>query len=120
MKLEKINTNKQLLLSTADENQIFNNLNKFDFEGFSIQFYFNQLIGLEDLQNEIYINQILHSCETKIKKGLISYKNEDGLKVYCLDTPSSLFLFSIGEFQPSLYKIILECGFRKLNSINII
>lgn len=118
--LEKSKTKKQLLFDTSNENEIYNNSHFIELEKEVVTFRFNELIGLEETElNNRDLEFVLSSCEGRIKKGLITYKNEDGLKIYCLDTPSHLFLFSIGEFQPSRYKMILECSFIKSNFINI-
>jgi hypothetical protein len=116
--LEKSTASKQLLFDTSNENEIYNNSLTIELEKEVVTFRFNELIGLEETElNNRDLEIILSSSEGRIKKGLITYKNEDGLKIYCLDTPSNLFLFSIGEFQPCRYKMILECSFRKTNSI---
>lgn len=118
--LEKYKTKKQLLFDTNNENEIYNISHFIELEKEEVSFRLNELIGLEETElNNRDLEFVLSSCEGRIKKGLISYKNEDGLKIYCLDTPSHLFLFSIGEFQPSRYKMILECSFIKSNFINI-
>ena len=114
MILAKPIANRKLLLDTSDENQIYSNSNKVLVDELLLVFHFSDLKSLEEvILNDRDIELILSVCERRIKKGLISYKNEDGLKVYALDTPTHLFLFSIGEFQPSRYKMIFECGFVK-------
>lgn len=116
--LEKSKTKKQLLFDTSNENEIYNNPHIIELGKEVVSFRFNELLGLEEIEiNNRDLELVLSSCEGRIKKGLITYKNEDGLKIYSLETPSHLFLFSIGEFQPSRYKMILECSFRKTNSI---
>ena len=116
--LVKSTTYKQLLFDTSNENEIYNNFHKIELENSIVSFYFNELKGFEEIElNNKDLEFVIFSCGGKIRKGLISYKNEDGLKIYCLNTSSHLFLFSIGEFQPSRYKMTLECYFKKNNSI---
>lgn len=107
---------KKLLLTSSNENEVFNNYHQLTFDDNTIEFKFNMLEGLEDFEQkaspELFFNIIKKL--PAIKKGLITYKNEDGLKVYVKEMQRYFLIFSIGEYQYGLYKIYLESVIEKV------
>jgi hypothetical protein len=109
---------RQLIIDTGNENDVFVSMHTIKFENKNriIQFNFSELVGLEDIDKDYKQDLLDNILQTigGIKKGLVSYKNKDGLKIYVLDRPDLLCLLSVGEFQPGRYKIILEAAFDKV------
>lgn len=116
MELKKI-TQKQSFLTSASEKEIFAKIHNVRFNNDVINFQFNELIPLEDFEKKVSPSYFLEltSKIDSISKGLISYKSDEGLKLYCKETENHILIISTGEYQPSLYKIFIEGIFEKIN-----
>jgi hypothetical protein len=107
---------KYFFLSSSDENEIFNKSHSLQVEDKMIYFKFCDLIELEQVKQIFSANNnaIILSSIMGLKKGLLTFKNEDGLKIYIKDSIDYILVISIGEFQPCLYKIYIESIFKKV------
>jgi hypothetical protein len=115
MQLKQI-ANKTLVLVSSKENEAFDSLHIFQSNGLNITFRVSDLEDLESFEHNTTKETLSYILSTTrgINRGLLSYKNEEGLKVYVQNSNSYLAIVSAGEHQPSLYKIYIESIYEKL------
>lgn len=113
MKLEQIGS-KNILISTNHEKEIYKDTHYIQVGEDIIDFSYSELKALQDVENELLDKNLILSSIKGLVKGLITYKNEDGLTIYVKETPEYIIIFAIGEYQPSLYKIYVESIFKKI------
>ena len=101
--------------SSNNEDLIFNGLHIFNFDNNTFHFHFSELLELKELEEKVSTQNFSLICSNiiGIKKGLFSYKSIDSLKLYYGEFNDLIVIFAIGEFQPTLFKIQVECIFKK-------
>lgn len=126
MKLKKIQ-GKSLIYDSTDDMFYDNHTIELN-NGDSLVFSPTDVTRLKDLEknkkNDL-LAFILKSCNSIYRfaptPDLYGYKNEDGVLVYFKETDRYLLVASLGETQPSRYKIYVEGVFEKspLNGPNL-
>lgn len=113
MPLQQIES-KQLLLSSSNENIVFQEQHQLTIEHCVYSFSFKELIPFEQMKDTVFhthINTI--QSDLKLQQNNFGFKNIDNLVVYArVFDRHYLTIFSIGEYQASLYKIYLEAVYR--------
>jgi hypothetical protein len=114
---------KSLLTMSNDEKVIYG-VHNIEIDGINcISFKYDDIVPLQIAENNIEsstFSNIINSCEGIIKNNLIpelaNYKNAERLKVYIKETEKYFIVISLGEYQPTLYKIYIEGIFEKVPS----
>ena len=104
------------IVASNNEDFIFNGSHIINFDNNTFHFQFSELLELKELEEKVSTHNFSIICSNiiGIKKGLLSYKNIDSLKLYYGEFDDLIVVFSIGEYQPTFFKLQVECIFRKL------
>ncbi len=112
---------KMLLIQSSDCIFIYSKHNFKINNELDFTFDFEELVELNIVENNIEKNlftSIISHCKGIIKNNFIvdltSYRNAENLYVYLKETSEYYVIISIGEYQPSLYRIYIEGVFLKM------